>query len=416
MKKILITVISIISFSAFGYGQSRMNLDSILNKIAVNHPVAKMYDANIRASDEAAKGARSWMAPEIGTGLYMVPYNVGLWKRDPSGASGAGQYMISVQQMIANKSELDANAKYMAAVSVYDREAKKASLNELYAAAKKSYYAWILLDKKLKVIDESETALNFMIQSAEIRYKNSLGKINAYYKAKAAVGNLGNQRIMLKNEIQQRKILLNTLMNRDKNENFEIDPEYRLKDYNKVDSSYFSEHRSDIKAIDGNFRLAGLQQNLERTKLKPQFGFRYDHMFGFGGVPGQYTLMAMVKLPIAGWSSKQYKANIESLKWKMEGYQAQKQMMLNDASGQSEGLMVAITNKKQQVALYEGNIVPALKKNFQTTQLSYEQNTGDLFELFDAWDTLNKTQLEYFEQLQSLLDMQAELDRVLEQK
>ena len=49
-------------------------------------------------------------------------------------------------------------------------------------------------------------------------------------------------------------------------------------------------------------------------------------------------------------------------------------------------------------------------------QLSYEQNTGELFELFDAWQTLTMTQMEYLDQLQDLLLMQVEMDKILEQK
>jgi hypothetical protein len=30
--------------------------------------------------DAAAKGAKSWMAPQINTGLFMTPYNVKMWK------------------------------------------------------------------------------------------------------------------------------------------------------------------------------------------------------------------------------------------------------------------------------------------------------------------------------------------------
>jgi hypothetical protein len=34
--------------------------------------------------------------------------------------------------------------------------------------------------------------------------------------------------------------------------------------------------------------------------------------------------------------------------------------------------------------------------------------------LFDAWETLNMTQVEYLDQLQDLLKMQVELERILE--
>jgi hypothetical protein len=49
-------------------------------------------------------------------------------------------------------------------------------------------------------------------------------------------------------------------------------------------------------------------------------------------------------------------------------------------------------------------------------QLGYEQNTEELFTLYDAWETLNMTQLEYLDQLQQLLLMQVELERILEIK
>ena len=72
--------------------------------------------------------------------------------------------------------------------------------------------------------------------------------------------------------------------------------------------------------------------------------------------------------------------------------------------------------KKKQMNLYEQQIIPALRKNFQTMQLGYEQNTEELFELFDAWEALNMTQMDYFDQLQKALQMQAELMKILEIK
>jgi outer membrane protein TolC len=265
-------------------------------------------------------------------------------------------------------------------------------------------------------LDNNKRLLNFILQSAELRYKNNLGKLNAYYKAKAALGKIENQRVSIQNDISQQRIRLNTLMNREKTTEFSIDTAYSIKSYGAVDSSYLNQARSDIKAIDRNIALSYLQQDLERSRLKPQFGIRYDHMFGFGGVPMQYSLMAMVRFPMAPWSSKSYKANIESLKWKAASYEAQKQMVINEATGESASLLVSINSKKKQLQLFESNIIPSLEKNFKTTQLAYEQNTEELFELFDAWESLNMIQLDYLDQLQELLTLQVQMDRLLELK
>jgi len=415
MQRIIITIV-ICCTSFLVRGQDKMSLEEVLQNIQNNHPSVKMYDADIRSSDEAAKGAKSWMPPELGSGLWMVPYNPSYWKKTADGMNGMGQYMVSAQQMFPNKKEQQANAAYMQAMSSATTETKQATLNELYAAAKGSYYNWMMLEKKLKVLEDNQHILEFMIQSAELRYKNNLGKLTAYYKAKAAIGIIENKRIEMQGQIRQQQVILNTLMNRDKLTPFEIDTVYVVKEYGAFDSSYFLQSRSDIKAIDRTIDITNLQQNLERTKLKPQFGVRYEHMFGFGGLPMQYTLMGMVRLPMVGWSSKSTKANIESLKWKAESLQQQKQMITNEATGEAEELMTSINTKKKQVQLYEENIIPALKKNFNILQLGYEQNTEELFELFDAWETLSKAQMEYVNQVQELLMMQVTMDKILEQK
>ncbi|HEY4206998.1 MAG TPA: TolC family protein, partial [Puia sp.] len=210
-------------------------------------------------------------------------------------------------------------------------------------------------------------------------------------------------------------VRLNTLMNRTAGTAFTIDTSYTIKDYSPADSSYFLQARSDIKAVQKNIDLVYLQQDLERTKLKPQFGIQYDHMFGFGGTPMQFTLMATVRLPMAAWSSKKAKASIESLAWREQSLARQKQVMINEATGQAQGLLAAIASKKRQVQLFEQNILPALHKNYQVLQLGYEQNTGELFEVLDAWQTLNMTQLEYLQLLQDLLTLQTEMDKTLQQ-
>lgn len=395
-----------------------VSLDSILSEIRKSNPTLKMYDAQIRSADEAAKGARNWDASTIGTGFWMTPYNPKYWKKGDNGATGTGQYQISAEQMIPSKKRLDAEEKYLQSVSAVDAERKKAALNELLAAAKKNYYEWMIIKRKLIILDQDEKLLNFMIQSAEIRYKNGLGKINAYYKAKAAIGNIQNMRLTLENEITQRRIILNTLMSRDKLQVFDVDIIYSIKDYSAAafDSTTLINSRSDIKAIDKDIQVNYLQQNAEYAKLKPEFGVRYEHMFGFGGLPMQYTLLGTVKIPLTKWSSRTAKANVESLKWKSESLIRQKQMIVNEATGMAYGMQNDIEVKKKQIKLFDENIIPALRKNFQTMQLAYEQNTEELFSLFDAWETLNMTQLEYLGQVQDLLMMQVALEKVLEIK
>ena len=398
-----------------------MKLDAIIDSITQLHPVVKMYDNEIRSMDEAAKGAKSWMPPEFSTGLWMTPYNPSLWKKMDDGMGGTkegmGQYMIGGQQMFPNKKKQNADAAYMLAMSSVEREKKNASLNELINDAKQFYYEWIILKKKLSILDQDEKLLEFMIKNAEIRYKNGLEKISAYYKAKAALGNLQNMRLMFENDIREKRISINTLMNRNPMMEFDIDTAYQLNDFliTVFDSTLFYNSRSDLKAVDKEINLTWLKQETERQGLKPQFGIRYEHMFGFGGLPLQYSLMGMLKVPLKN-SSRMNKANIESLKWKVNALKSEKQMMVNEYSGMAYTMRNEFELKKKQLKLYEDNIIPALRNNYKTMQLGYEQNTEELFMLFDAWETLYMTQLEYSQLLNQALKLQVTLDRLIEKK
>jgi outer membrane protein TolC len=418
MKQKLIIISSFLLLALSMQSQEKLKLDEIFSVITNNHPNLKSFDAQIRSLDEAAKGAKNWEPPRVSTGLWMTPYNPGLWSKQNDGSTGMGQYMISGEQMFPNRKMQNAEQKYMQSMSSVETERKNAGVNELYARAKQNYFQWVVIKKKLAVLDRDEKILDFMIKNAELRYKNNLGKISAYYKAKAALGNIQSMRIMLENELTQRRISLNTLMSRDKTILFDIDTTYTIKDYSSTlfDSTTFVNSRSDIKAIERDIQLTGLQQEVERAKLKPEFGIRFDHMFGFGGLPMQYSLMGMVKLPMAKWSSRSSKANVISLQWKAESLNQEKQGLINEASGMATGMLNEIQSRQKQIKLYEDNIIPALLRNFQTIQVAYENNTEELFELYDAWETLNMTQLQYFDQLQQLLLMQVELERVLEIK
>lgn len=416
MKKILVLSL-LVALLVRAASAQVLRLEAIVDSVKSSHPVVRMYDSEIRSMDEAAKGARSWMPPQVGIGQFMTPYNVRLWRKEGD-MVGMGSVMVSGEQMFPSKRKLDADEQYMKAMSSVEKEKKGATLNELINDARQLYNEWVILKKKLTVLSENEKVLDFMIKNAEIRYKNGLEKISAYYKAKAALGNVKNMQLMYANDIREKRIRLNALMGRNAMTYFDIDTSYQLNDYSNLvfDSTLFYTNRSDLKALDREMNLSVLKQATEKASLRPQFGVRYENMFGFGGQPMQYTFMAMVKIPMAKWSSKMNKANIESLKWKGNALQAQKEMMLNEYSGMAYGMRNELELKKQQLKLYEQEIVPALKNNYRTMQLAYEQNTEELFMLYDAWEALNMKQLEYFEILNQALSMQVSIERLIEQK
>lgn len=393
-----------------------LSLDEILTTIKTNNPQLKMYDADIQSMDAAAKGAKSWMAPQINTGLYMTPYDTKMWKADGMNP-GMGAYMVGVTQMIPNASRQKADADYMNAMSSVDAENKKYTINQLNALAKTNYYQWLVLDKQTKIIKENLLLLEYMIKSMEIRYQYNMDKLSTYYKAKSSYNEMQSMEAMLQNNIDQKRIVLNTLMARDKNSFFEIDSNYTLTDFNvlKSDEASLVQNRSDVKAIEKTMELNQLKMEIEKSKLLPEFGVKYDHMFTFGNVPQQFSLMGMITLPMP-WSTKMNKSNINSIKIKNESLQWQKQMILNEASGMIAGMQTELETLKKQYGIAEKSIIPALRRNYDTAVLAWQNNTGELFVVLDAWEALNMAQMQKLEKLQAILNTQVEIEKQLETK
>ena len=405
MKKLFLFALLFIGIS---FAQSQvLTIDSVKAIIDKQHPDLAMYDFQVKAYDAYAAGAKSWDAPQIGTGLYMTPYNF---------EKNMGSYMIELQQMIPNPSKLKVSQKYMQTMSSVDMQNKKAEANSLYSLAKTDYAEWLVLKKKKTVLAESEELLNYIIKVSEIRYPYEQEKLNNIYKAKASLGELQIMQLTIDNEIQQKQISLNTLMNRDKNTAFDIDTNYTIKNYETeiVDTTSISTSRSDIKSIDQEIKLSQLKQKVEWNKRLPDFGIRYDNMFAFGTAPNQFSIMGMITIPIVPWSSKMYKANITGLKYEVLSYQKQRESLVNEASGEIASLQSQIKSKKLQVELYKKNIIPALEKNYKTTLLAYDQNTEDLFSVLDAWQSLKLGKIEYLEQFKDLLLLQVAFEKLTE--
>jgi len=223
--------------------------------------------------------------------------------------------------------------------------------------------------------------------------------------------------VMMQNNIAQKRIVLNTLMARDKNTVFEIDPSYTLNEFDVMDSdsTSLSQNRSDVQAIEKTMELNQLKIETEKSKLLPEFGVKYDHMFAFGDRPQQFSLMGMVSIPMP-WSTKMNKATINSIKIKNESLEWQKQMILNEATGMISGMQTELKNLKKQYDIAEKSIIPALRRNYDTAILAWQNNTGDLFVVLDSWEALNMAQIDKLDKLQAILSTQVEIEKQLETK
>ncbi len=381
----------------------RLPLDSVLARVITN-PALQVYSAKAKAQDAYAAGAKSLDAPKVSAGQYQVPYQF-----NPNG----GSFMIQAEQMFTNPAKLRAKEDYMKGMAKVTAEDKGYMKNQLIAQAKQYYFERVVLEKKLALLQRMQDQLEYMLKDANIRLTYGKEKLPNIYKAKADLLELDNTREQLNNEINQKNIMLNTLMNRGKQTTFTVDTTIVLKDYETAitDTASLANTRSDLKAISRNIDLQRLNAQIEYSKRKPDFGVQAGHMFSYGGMANQYILMASVTIPIVPWASQEYKANLKGIRYEAEELQQQKMDVLNQAEGQLAGLRAAISSKKRQLKNYSQNIVPALQNTYKTSLQAYEQNTGDLPSVLDAIRNLQSVRMDALDRLQEVLILQVTYEK-----
>jgi cobalt-zinc-cadmium efflux system outer membrane protein len=379
-------------------------LDSVVARITKTNQGLQAYNEKINAQNAYASGARNLDAPKISAGQYQTPYQV-----NPA----LGSFMISAEQMFTNPAKLRAKENYLKGTAAITQLDKQFYKNQLMAQALQNYYDRVILEKKKNVLRTTRILLEYMLKDANIRYTYGKEKLNNIYKAKADLFQLGNDTSQLNNDIRQKTIMLNTLMNQDKQTDFSVDTNIVIKAYENisVDTAVLAVSRSDIKAIDRNIQLQQLNAAVELSKRKPDFGLQASHMISYGGMPNQYILMGSITLPIVPWASREYKANLKGIGYEIEGLRKQKENLVNETEGKLTALKVEILNKKQQLKNYNQNIIPALENNYKTAKLAYAQNTGDLFVVLDGSRALQAARLEALDRLQELLDLQVSYEK-----
>ena len=392
-------------------------LDTVLHRISRDNPMLQEFGLRAQAQNAMAKGARSQMAPMVGAGVFMYPYPGQMpMEGEEMGGQDDAMYMTAVEQDITNPAKLKAREKYQLSKAAIEEAGRDNTFNQLRAQARTAYYQWVVLEKKKSVLLESQRIMQFMLKLGKVRYPYNQSSLGSIYKAEGRLGEVENMLVMNESEITMRNIQLNMLMNLPPENRFRIDTTAQVPEPTILpDTASLSAARSDIRQIDRTIESMQLNLRLESLQRKPDFGIRFENMMPRDRMmPQSFTLMGMVSIPIAPWSSKMYKANSKAMALEIQGMQKGRENLVNEARNMVASMALELQTKRTQVRNYEKKIIPALRRNYETTLLGYEQNTGQLPLVIDAWEALNMAQMEYLNNLEQLYLIGVNYEKELE--
>jgi len=390
-----------------------VSLDSVLSAIDKQHPMLQEYDSKVKAMNAYTEGAKSWMAPMAGGGPFFYPYpgQSIMEERDK------GMFAINIEQDIPNPSKLNARKNYFASRAAVEVSGRSYQFNQLRAEAKENYYQWLVLEKKGKVLQENKRIVELMLKLARIRYPYNQGSLGNIYKAEARLHEVDNMILMNGAEIEEKAYRLKSMMKLPQEMEIKIDTNMHIEfDANRVayDTAGLSANRSDVQQINKSIEVMRQNQLLQKTQAKPDFRIRYEHMQPRGDMPLQFSLMAMISIPIVPWASKMYKAEIAGMNHEIEAMQKGKEAILVDARGMLAGMASQLVRMKQQLENYDQKIIPALKKNYETLLLAYEENREQLPIVIDGWEAMNMAQMEYLNKMQEYYVMIVRYEKEIE--
>lgn len=405
-------IITLLSLSLSAEAQV-ISLDSVLRTIDQRNLMLQEYDSKVKALNTYSEGATSWMAPMVGAGTFMTPYpnQMLMEERDK------GSVMFSIEQSIPNPAKLNASKNYLASRAAVEEQGRALRFNLLRAEAKTIYFQWLVAEQKMKILKENERIMELMVKISRIRYPYNQASLGNVYKADGRLHEVRNMQTMTLGEIEEKQFRLKGLMNFPPEADIQIDTTTRITyEANQLmyDTASLGSQRSDVKQINQTIEAMRLNQLVQQSQAKPEFRVRFDHMQPLGKMPTQFTAMAMVSIPIAPWSSKMYKSEVRGMQYDIEAMKRGREAILIEARGMLAGMAARLTRMQEQLANYETKIIPALRKNYETVMLAYEENREQLPIVIDAWEALNMSQMDYVERLGEYYNMIVSYEKELE--
>jgi len=386
-----------------------LSLEEVMKLAEKNYPGLLLYQSRIKAKDELAKGARALMPPSVSVGIDQFPYNRSAANMD-DGMIDQSAIMLSAEQMFTHPAKLKARQQYQLSLAATESKRYEWTRLLILKEVKVLYYQRYVNEKKIRLLDESDRLLDLFLNTAEGVFPYNQSSLTTIFKAKAKREELSNMKLMVEAEISESNIGLNLLMGREADVNFNIDTSINISNniLTEVDSVTLL-NRPDITGMETAIKAMELNRTLIGTSAKPDFGLRLTHMQMLD-MPSSFSVMGMLTIPIAPWSSGMYKAETNSMNFEIEAMKQDKETMYLMSKRMSSEKLLMINSEKKQLDNYINKIIPAYIKNFETALAAYKQTTFDFFVLLDAWEMLLMKKLDAAEKQKALLRLIAEYE------
>lgn len=308
--------------------------------------------------------------------------------------------MLSISQMLPFFGKLSLKGKIALVESqMYAADYKDTQL-EVINALEKAYYDLFMNYKEIELKQQSLDLLNSIAKVAEAKYALSEVTQEEVLKIHSEIARLNNDLINLRQMQSQKNTRLNTLLNRD--------PEEQLGEPLLSEEFDFSRDIASLykDTLENQPELLMFSYAIEKNKYGVSLAKKSyfpDMMAGIvmrglaSGSIGPWDLMMAFSVPLWFWTKQKYQvkeavANLEEAK---SAYQ----MMKNNALEETKNLFSAAEISKNQVRLYKTDLIPIIESSIGSSLAAFRSGKGDFMLLLDSQRLLVDTKMKYYQAL-----------------
>ncbi|WP_347051858.1 TolC family protein [Flavobacterium olei] len=409
--KILAVLLLLLPIQLWSQTKQVLSLDTILQRIDKKNVLLQSYSLKAEGYKYSADAATAWMAPMVGVGTFMTPYPF----QEVMDDRDKGSLMFRIEQDIPNVGKLNKKKKFIQSQGNIENATRAVTLNDYKSKAKQLYYSWMVAEQRMKVLDQNEKIMLTMKKIEEVRYPYNQSQLGNVYKIDARIEENKNMVRMQEGEIAKARAWLNSLMNQPGNADFAIDTSINPV-FNPAlhDTTSLAGVRGDIKKMDAGIESMQLSIEAMKAEKNPSFKIQFDHMNSFDKMmPKAYSVMAMMSIPIAPWSSKMYKSDTKAMQYNVQAMEKEKSAMLQETQGMLYGMQYEILTMQKRILGLETKIIPSMQKSLDVNFLNYQENKLQIPVVIDSWEALNMLQNDLLDEKLKLYQMIVDYEKEL---
>src|ERR1035437_14261 len=386
--------------SAGLYAQS---VDSLVNEALIHNKQLKGLEQKVRSAGYKSESVGYLPPPTLGIEFQQVPF------KDPNPFNQAISQNLSFSQMFMVGGKLSSMSEaekqnVPIAQSEYDIIKQK-----LIAEVKEEYYKIWMNEHHAGLREDNINILKDLLGAAENSYKVNRASYSEVLLLRAELASYETDLNVLNNQVKSEVYKMNNLLGREiSNADIEVQHEWKidtLTQSSKELEDILLNNNPSLKKMGSMIKMSELEIYANNKELIPDIMVqgmvmrmprgmilttKSDPMMmsGLGETEYMYSVMASITLPFMPWSSGRIPSKEEELQADISGLSMEKKNMQGDMLAELNASLKKLESKKEQVRLYENEVLPLYKKAFEAQLGEYRNGRLSINSLLETQRTI----------------------------